>query len=118
MAARILDGESLAAQIRESLARRVEELVAAGGERARPGLGTVLVGDDGPSARYVAMKHVDCAQVGIESVHAHLPASTTQEELGRTIARFNADPKVDAYLVQVPLPDGLDEEKALMAVDP
>ena len=84
----------------------------------RPGLGTILVGDDAPSARYVAMKHEDCAEVGIVSVHEHLPADVSQDELEAVIARFNADPAVHAYLVQIPLPAGLDEEAALLAVDP
>ena len=76
------------------------------------------MGDDPPSARYVAMKHEDCAEVGIVSVHEHLPADVSQDELEAVIARFNADPGVHAYLVQIPLPAGLDEEAALLAVDP
>jgi len=111
----LLDGEALAARRRAELAQRVAELVAAG---VQPGLGTVLVGDDAPSARYVALKHEDCAKVGIASFHAELPAGTTQEELLAVIDRFNADPAVHAYLVQLPLPGGLDEEAALLAVDP
>ena len=82
------------------------------------GLGTILVGDDAPSARYVTLKHEDCAALGIYSVGEHLPASATQDEVMEAIARFNADPKVSAYLVQLPLPAGLDEERALLAVDP
>jgi len=114
VAARLLDGEALAARIRAEITDRVARLAAEG---LRPGLGTVLVGDDAPSARYVALKHEDCAQVGMASVHEHLPAKTTQEELLEVIARFNADPAVHAYLVQLPLPPGLDEEAALLAVD-
>jgi methylenetetrahydrofolate dehydrogenase (NADP+)/methenyltetrahydrofolate cyclohydrolase len=82
------------------------------------GLGTILVGEDGPSARYVAMKHADCAEVGIHSAHEHLPADVSQAELEAVVARFNADPSIHAYLVQLPLPDGLDEERVLLAVDP
>ena len=82
------------------------------------GLGTILVGDDGPSSRYVAMKIADCAEVGINSVHEHLPATTSQAELESVVARFNQDPAVHAYLVQLPLPEGLDEERVLLAVDP
>ena len=82
------------------------------------GLGTILVGDDGPSARYVAMKHADCAEVGILSAHEHLPADVSQDELEAVVARFNADPAIHAYLVQLPLPPGLDEERVLLAVDP
>jgi methylenetetrahydrofolate dehydrogenase (NADP+)/methenyltetrahydrofolate cyclohydrolase len=115
MAARVLDGEALATRIREQLSERVRELKGAG---VQPGLGSILVGDDGPSARYVEMKHQDSAEVGIASTHQHLPATTSEAELHATIARFNADPEVDAYLVQLPLPGGLDEEAALLAVDP
>ena len=101
--------------MRAEVTDRVEQLRASG---VTPGLGTVLVGDDVPSARYVARKIEDCAEVGIESVHEHLPADTTQAELDKVIARFNADPAVHAYIVQLPLPSGLDEEAALLAVDP
>jgi len=113
--AQILDGEAVAARIRAEVADEVAALQKVG---IRPGLGTILVGDDTPSARYVAMKHEDCTEVGIVSVHEHLPADVSQEELEAVIARFNADPAVHAYLVQVPLPGGLDEEAALLAVDP
>ncbi len=115
MTATLLDGEVLAARIRAEVTDRVARLTAAG---VTVGLGTVLVGDDGPSARYVAMKHADCAEVGIRSVHEHLPATVTQDELEAVVARFNADPGVHAYLVQLPLPAGLDEERVLLAVDP
>lgn len=118
MTARLLDGEALAAQIRSELVDRVAQLVKAGGEAARPGLGTILVGDDGPSARYVEMKHLDCAEVGLASFDRRLPATTTQAELMDNIAEFNVDDAVHSYLVQLPLPKGLDEEAALLAVDP
>jgi len=111
----LLDGESLAARIRAEVADRVARLAAEG---VPVGLGTVLVGDDLPSARYVEMKHADCAEVGIESVHVHLPADVSQAELEAVVARFNADPAISAYLVQLPLPEGLDEERVLLAVDP
>jgi len=111
----LLDGERLAARIRSEVAERVARLKADG---VIVGLGTVLVGDDGPSARYVAMKHEDCAEVGIASFHEHLPASATQDQVEAVVARFNADPAVHAYLVQLPLPAGLDEERVLLAVDP
>ena len=110
--ARLLDGEALAARFRAEVTDRVASLVSEG---IRPGLGTILVGDDTPSERYVALKHADCDEVGIASVHEHLPAETSQEELEAVIARFNADPAVHAYLVQLPLPPGLDEEAALLA---
>ena len=115
MSATLLDGELLAARIRADVTDRVARLRAAG---VTVGLGTILVGDDGPSARYVALKHADCAEVGIESAHAHLPSDVSQAELEAVVRRFNADPGVHAYLVQLPLPPGLDEERVLLAVDP
>ena len=115
MTARLLDGERLAAQVRSDVARRVEQLVARG---VRPGLGTVLVGDDPASARYVSMKMADSAEVGIASVHEHLPASATQQDVEAVVARFNADPGVHAYIVQLPLPVHIDEQRVLLAVDP
>jgi methylenetetrahydrofolate dehydrogenase (NADP+)/methenyltetrahydrofolate cyclohydrolase len=113
--ATLLDGELLAARIRAEVTDRVARLAAAG---VTVGLGTILVGDDGPSSRYVAMKHADCAEVGIFSAHEHLPADVSQAELESVVARFNADPRIHAYLVQLPLPAGLDEERVLLAVDP
>jgi methylenetetrahydrofolate dehydrogenase (NADP+) / methenyltetrahydrofolate cyclohydrolase len=110
----ILDGELVAARIRAEVAEATDQLRRAG---IRPGLGTILVGDDPASARYVAMKHADCAEVGIVSVHEHLPADVSQDELEAVIGRFNHDPAVHAYLVQLPLPAALDEERALLAVD-
>lgn len=111
----LLDGERVAARVRAEVADRVQRLRTEG---VRVGLGTVLVGDDVPSERYVAMKHADSAEVGIASFHEHLPATATQADVEAVIARFNADPAVHAYLVQLPLPGGLDEQRALMAVDP
>ncbi|MDA8295194.1 MAG: bifunctional 5,10-methylenetetrahydrofolate dehydrogenase/5,10-methenyltetrahydrofolate cyclohydrolase [Actinomycetota bacterium] len=115
MTAITLDGEAVAARIRAEVRVEAEALRAAG---HHPGLGTILVGDDPASARYVAMKHADCAEVGIASVHEHLPSDVRQDELESVIRRFNEDPAIDAYLVQLPLPAGLDEEAALLAVDP
>jgi methylenetetrahydrofolate dehydrogenase (NADP+) / methenyltetrahydrofolate cyclohydrolase len=115
LSAVLLDGELLARRIRSEVADRVARLK---GEGVQVGLGTVLVGDDGPSGRYVAMKHEDCAEVGIVSYHEHLPATATQAEVEAAVARFNGDPAVHAYLVQLPLPPGLDEERVLLAVDP
>jgi methylenetetrahydrofolate dehydrogenase (NADP+)/methenyltetrahydrofolate cyclohydrolase len=115
LTATLLDGEALAARIRAELTDRVARLRAAG---IVPGLGTVLVGDDAPSARYVAMKHADCEEVGIASVGEHLPADATQRQVLDVIEHMNADPAVHAYLVQLPLPKGLDEEATLLAVDP
>ena len=115
MSAILLDGEVVAARIRGEVAEGVERLRQEG---FGVGLGTVLVGDDVPSERYVALKHQDCASVGMYSVGEHLPAMASQAEVLDVIARFNADPKVSAFLVQLPLPFGLDEEQALLAVDP
>jgi methylenetetrahydrofolate dehydrogenase (NADP+)/methenyltetrahydrofolate cyclohydrolase len=115
MTATLLDGEALAVSIRDRLKTEVSELAASG---VTPGLGTILVGDDVPSARYVAMKHGDSAAVGILSVHEHLPADVSQGELERVIANFNADPAIDAYLLQLPIPSHLDDERALLAIDP
>lgn len=115
MSATVLDGERVAAQVRADVAGRVARLADRG---VQVGLGTVLVGDDGPSARYVAMKHADSAAVGITSVHEHLPATATQADVEAVVARFNDDPAVHAYLVQLPLPAGLDELALLLAVDP
>jgi methylenetetrahydrofolate dehydrogenase (NADP+)/methenyltetrahydrofolate cyclohydrolase len=115
MGAILLDGEAVAARIRAEVADRAARLRTEG---ITVGLGTVLVGDDVPSARYVAMKHEDCAALGLYSVGEHLPATATQQEVLDVIARYNADPAVSAFLVQIPLPEGLDEEAALLAVDP
>ena len=115
MTAELLDGERLAGRIKMELADRAHRLAAAG---RRVGLGTVLVGDDGPSAKYVAMKHADCEEIGITSVHEHLPASATQSDVEAVIDRLNADPSVHSILVQLPLPEGIDEEQILLRVDP
>ncbi|HEX4082346.1 MAG TPA: tetrahydrofolate dehydrogenase/cyclohydrolase catalytic domain-containing protein [Acidimicrobiales bacterium] len=115
MAATLLDGELLAARVRAEVTDRVARLRTGGVE---VGLGTLLVGDDAPSARYVAMKHADCAEVGIKSFDERLSATASQADVEAVVARFNADPAVSAYLVQLPLPAGLDEEQVLLAVDP
>ena len=115
MAAQILDGERVAGRIKMELADRAARLVAAG----RPaGLATILVGDDGPSAKYVAMKHADCEEVGIVSYHEHLPSSATQAHVEDLVDRLNADPRVQSILVQLPLPKGMNEEEVLLRVDP
>jgi methylenetetrahydrofolate dehydrogenase (NADP+)/methenyltetrahydrofolate cyclohydrolase len=115
MGAILLDGEPVAARMRAEVADRVARLRTEG---ITVGLGTILVGDDVPSERYVALKHEDCAGIDMYSVGEHLPATATQQEVMDVIARFNADPAVSAFLVQLPLPAGLDEEQALLAVDP
>ena len=90
MAAILLDGEAVAARLSAEVADRVARLAAEG---IRVGLGTVLVGDDAPSERYVAMKHEDCAALGMYSVGEHLPATATQAEVLEVIARFNSRPE-------------------------
>ncbi len=115
MGAALLDGSAVAARIRAELTARVERLVESG---VRPGLGTILVGDNPASAAYVRLKHQDCAEVGIASFGEHLPADTPAARLHEVIARYNADPEIDGFLVQTPLPRHLDEEAALLAVDP
>jgi methylenetetrahydrofolate dehydrogenase (NADP+)/methenyltetrahydrofolate cyclohydrolase len=97
------------------LSDRAQRLAAQG----RPaGLGTILVGDDGPSGKYVAMKHADCEEVGIVSFHEHLSSSATQAEVEGLVTQMNADPAIHSILVQLPLPSGLSEEQVLLTVDP
>ena len=83
-----------------------------------PGLGTILVGDDGPSERYVAMKHADCREVGIRSFHRAMGATTSQEELESVVDEFNENPEIHSYLIQLPLPAHLDETRVLLRVNP
>jgi methylenetetrahydrofolate dehydrogenase (NADP+) / methenyltetrahydrofolate cyclohydrolase len=115
MTAHVLDGEVVAASIKAGLAERIDALLDRG---HRPGLGTLLVGDDGPSANYVSMKHRDCDALGIASHHVHLGENATQDEVVTAIRHFNAALDVDAYLVQYPFPSHLDYEAALLEVDP
>lgn len=114
-AATILDGKETAKAIKEELRQRVEILKSQG---ISPGLGTVLVGDDPGSHSYVAGKHRDCAEVGIESIRVDLPDTTTQSELEAEIARLNGDPAVTGYIVQLPLPKHLDSNRILELMDP
>ena len=113
--ARILDGKATAAAIKGELRERVTRLRAAG---VTPGLGTVLVGDDPGSGWYVAGKHRDSVEVGIESIRVDLPADVSQGELETHIAKLNADPSCTGYIVQLPLPDHIDEFPILELVDP
>ncbi|WP_067823902.1 bifunctional methylenetetrahydrofolate dehydrogenase/methenyltetrahydrofolate cyclohydrolase [Actinomadura kijaniata] len=115
MTARILDGKATAAEIRAQIAERVQALRTRG---VRVGLGTVLVGDDPGSHAYVNMKHRDCAEVGIESIRRDLPENATQEDVERAVAELNADPACTGYIVQLPLPKGLDEMRVLERIDP
>ena len=115
MAATLLDGNALLETVKDDLRARVERLEQEG---ITPGLGTILVGDDPPSHAYVRLKRQDSAEVGVRSVHTELPATVSQQELHAVIDRYNRDPEVDAYILQVPLPDHLDAEAALLAIDP
>ncbi|MFE9252107.1 bifunctional methylenetetrahydrofolate dehydrogenase/methenyltetrahydrofolate cyclohydrolase [Streptomyces sp. NPDC007088] len=115
MTAQILDGKATAASIKSALAARVADLRAKG---VTPGLGTLLVGDDPGSQKYVAGKHRDCAQVGIASIQRELPATATQEEIEDVVRELNADPECTGYIVQLPLPKGIDENRVLELMDP
>ncbi len=112
MTATLLDGQALADTVKQEVAAQVKGL------NAIPGLGTILVGDDPASHSYVGAKIRDCEEVGIASIHEHLPVDIKQSDLEEIIQRFNADPQVHAYIVQLPLPPQLDEEAALLAIDP
>lgn len=115
MSARLLDGKATASAIKQELAKRVDVLKAKG---ITPGLGTVLIGDDPGSHSYVAGKHRDCAEVGIASIRVDLSANATQAEVMAAIAELNANPACTGYIVQLPLPKGLDSLAALEAMDP
>jgi methylenetetrahydrofolate dehydrogenase (NADP+) / methenyltetrahydrofolate cyclohydrolase len=115
MSATVLDGVATAAQIKADLRERVAKLRAEG---SVPGLGTILVGDDPGSRWYVNGKHRDCAEVGIESIRRDLPADATQDDVERAVAELNADPACTGFIVQLPLPKGLDEQRVLELVDP
>ncbi|MFC5141163.1 bifunctional methylenetetrahydrofolate dehydrogenase/methenyltetrahydrofolate cyclohydrolase [Actinomycetospora rhizophila] len=115
MTATKLDGKATLAAILDDLKARVEALTAAG---RTPGLGTVLVGDDPGSHSYVKAKHNDCAKVGIDSIRRDLPADATQADVERAIDELNADPACTGYIVQLPLPKGLDSGAVLERIDP
>ncbi|MGE2726635.1 bifunctional methylenetetrahydrofolate dehydrogenase/methenyltetrahydrofolate cyclohydrolase [Mycolicibacterium pulveris] len=115
MGAITLDGKATRDEIFVDLKRRVAQLTEAG---RTPGLGTVLVGDDPGSHAYVRGKHSDCAKVGINSIRRDLPADTSQATLDQTIDELNANPECTGYIVQLPLPRGLNENAALERVDP
>lgn len=110
-----IDGKATAAQVKAELATRVAKLVEAG---YRPGLATVLIGEDPASQLYVAGKHRDCAEVGIHSIRVDLPADTTQAAALEAIHSLNEDPTCTGYIVQLPVPRHLDEFALLSAIDP
>jgi len=111
----ILDGKATAATIKAELATRVAGLAERG---VRPGLGTVLVGDDPGSRAYVNGKHRDCAEVGIASIRRDLPADATQGQVEVVVDELNADPACTGYIVQLPLPAGIDANAVLSRIDP
>ena len=115
MVAVTLDGIATASAVKGELADRIAALKAQG---ITPGLGTLLVGDDPGSRSYVAGKHRDCAEVGINSIRVDLPATATQADVEDAIRTLNADPAVTGYIVQLPLPKGLDQQAALELIDP
>lgn len=114
MAAKIIDGEAVAKGIREHVTTAVEEMVQKHG--FRPGLATVLVGDNPASQQYVRMKQNRCKKVGIESFGYNLSADSSQDEVMDLVSKLGADPKVHGILVQLPLPDHIDEEAVLNAI--
>ncbi|HWV27117.1 MAG TPA: bifunctional methylenetetrahydrofolate dehydrogenase/methenyltetrahydrofolate cyclohydrolase [Aeromicrobium sp.] len=115
MTAQILDGKAVAQQIKTELTGRVAALRERG---VVPGLGTILVGDDPGSHWYVGAKHKDCAEVGINSIRIDLPATATQADVEAAVDQLNADPECTTYIVQLPLPRGLDENAVIGRIDP
>ena len=115
MTAIALDGLATAAQIKKELTAEVEELRKQG---KRPGLGTLLVGDDPGSHSYVGGKHRDCAEVGIESIRIDLPATATEADVRAAIADLNSSDDVTGYIVQLPLPYGMGANQMLELIDP
>ena len=115
MTAQILDGNLVANKIKAELVGRIDRLRDAG---VTPGLATLLVGDDGPSANYVSMKHRDLQELGMASFGEHLPATATEAEVVALVASYNANPAIDGCLMQYPFPAHLDYESILLGLDP
>jgi methylenetetrahydrofolate dehydrogenase (NADP+)/methenyltetrahydrofolate cyclohydrolase len=113
--AQVLDGAATAAAIKAELGERVAALRSRG---IAAGLGTILVGEDPGSMAYVAGKHRDCAEVGLESIRIDLPATASQREIEAAVDRLNADPACTGYIVQLPLPRGIDANAVLERIDP
>lgn len=114
MAIRI-DGKMVSAKIKEDLARRVAALKERG---VNPGLGTILVGTDPGSVKYVAGKHADCAEIGVNSIKKELPEDATFEQIAQVVRELNDDPDCTGYIVQLPLPKGIDENAIIDLIDP
>ncbi|WP_426592924.1 bifunctional methylenetetrahydrofolate dehydrogenase/methenyltetrahydrofolate cyclohydrolase [Cellulomonas sp. McL0617] len=115
MTAQLLDGTATAKRIKAELTERVAVLATRG---VTPGLGTLLVGDDPGSQWYVAGKHKDCAEVGIASIRIDLPATASQDEIEAAVRQLNEDPACTGFIVQLPLPKGIDTNRVLELVDP
>lgn len=112
MSAQILDGKAVAQKIKSEISSHVKTL------GRQPGLGTILVGDDPGSVSYVAGKHRDCAEVGIASIRIDLPGTATESEILQAVAQLNKEANCTGFIVQLPLPKGVDAQKVLTAVDP
>jgi methylenetetrahydrofolate dehydrogenase (NADP+) / methenyltetrahydrofolate cyclohydrolase len=110
-----IDGKRVASELKEQLGHRVQALLDRG---IRPGLGTILVGDDPGSHSYVAGKHRDCADVGIASIRIELPATATQLEIEAAVQQLNDDPGCTGFIVQLPLPPHVDTHRVLQLIDP
>jgi len=117
MAATIIDGKAVAAEVRAQVADEIREFAAAHDGRV-PGLATVLVGDDPASHVYVSNKRKLTEEVGMRSIHHGLDAATPEDELLALVAELNADDGVDGILVQLPLPDGIDQDAVIATIDP
>ena len=115
MAAQIIDGKKIAAEMRIELKEEVAKMKEQG---VVPGLGVILVGDDPGSQSYVTAKEHACENIGIYSDDNRLPASISQKELMALVGKMNNDSKINGILVQLPLPEGLDESEVLLAIDP
>lgn len=110
-----IDGKMVSAQIKANLAERVAALKE---QEVNPGLGTILVGSDAGSVKYVAGKHADCAEIGVNSIKKELPADATFEQIAEVVQELNADPACTGYIVQLPLPKGIDENAIIDLIDP
>jgi methylenetetrahydrofolate dehydrogenase (NADP+) / methenyltetrahydrofolate cyclohydrolase len=115
MTAQLIDGKIIAQKVRDEVKEKVSARAAAG--KSQPGLATVLVGERVDSAAYVGMKQKACAELGMTSFHHPVPADVSQEDLEKLVKELNADPKVHGILVQLPLPDHLDEERVLQLIN-
>ncbi|MCZ4521792.1 bifunctional methylenetetrahydrofolate dehydrogenase/methenyltetrahydrofolate cyclohydrolase [Rhodococcus ruber] len=110
-----IDGTAVSAIVKDDLRHRVERLAQQG---IRPGLGTILVGDDPGSRSYVAAKHRDCAEVGLHSIQVRLPATATQQEIEDAVHALNDNPECTGFIVQLPLPPHIDTHRVIELIDP